>query len=204
MALSSNRLGILGGTFNPVHLVHLLIAQEAWYRFELSQVLFIPAARNPLRVDTETLAGDDHRLNMLRLATDDDVRFTVNAWELRRGGKSYTIDTLRHLSTQRPDAELFLLMGADAALTLPQWKDVRSFAELCTVVVCNRPGQPDLQRELPAELAELGLRLEVMPLPQLDISSSEIRRRLRQGKPIRYWVPDGVAEYIHRHSLYLE
>lgn len=202
MALSSERLGILGGTFNPVHLAHLLIAQEAWYRFDLAQVMFIPAARNPLRSDVESLASDDHRLAMLRLATEEDARFSVNAWELRKGGKSFTIDTLRHQREIRPTAELYLLIGADAALTLPQWKDVRDFRELCTVVICNRPGSTDMQRELPQELVALGLRLEVMPLPQLDISASEIRRRLRIGKPVRYFVPDAVAEYIHRQGLY--
>lgn len=203
MAQSNERIGILGGTFNPIHIAHLLLAQEAWYRFDLSQVLLIPAARNPLREDIDNLAADAHRMQMLQLATKGDSRFTVDGCELRRGGASYTIETLRLVNSQHPQAELYLLMGADAALTLPRWKDISSYSALCTIVVCDRPGSALLQQGLPPEIADLQLKYELMPIPQLDISSSDIRRRLRQNKPIRYMVPDAVAEYIHRQLLYL-
>jgi nicotinate-nucleotide adenylyltransferase len=93
-------------------------------------------------------------------------------------------------------------MGSDAAVTLPQWKDVERYPGLCTVVVCNRPGDADFSQGLPEQLQSLGLRFEFMPLPPLDVSSTEIRRRVRQGKPVRYFVPDGVAGYIHEHGVY--
>lgn len=200
----SERLGILGGSFNPVHVAHMILAQEAWHRLELSRVLFIPASQNPLKPEPPAGASDDQRLAMLKLALGQDSRFCVDAWELRRGGVSYTIDTLRRLASLHLGAELYLLVGADAALTLADWKDVRDFRALCTVVICNRPGEPDLSAGLPLDLAELDLRYEFMPLPPLAISASEIRKRIRLGKPVRYFVADAVAEFIHRHKLYIK
>ncbi len=200
----SERLGILGGSFNPVHIAHMVLAQEAWYRLELSRVLFVPVAHNPLKPDPPAGASDDERLALLKLALEKDSRFSVDALEIRRGGRSYTIDTLQRLAAVHPGAELYLLVGADSALTLPQWKDVRAFRELCSVVICNRPGETDFSAGLPQELAELELRYEYMPIPPLAISASEIRKRVRMAKPIRYLVHDGVAEYIHTHGLYRE
>jgi nicotinate-nucleotide adenylyltransferase len=198
----SERLGILGGSFNPVHIAHMVLAQEAWYRMELSRVIFVPVAHNPLKDEPPAGASDDERLALLKLALDKDSRFCVDALEIRRGGLSYTIDTLQRLAMVHAQAELYLLVGADSALTLPQWKDVRAFRELCTVVICNRPGETDFRAGLPPELKELDLRYEYMPIPPLAISASEIRKRVRMGKPVRYLVHDGVAEFIHKHSLY--
>jgi len=178
------------------------MAQEAWYRLSLAQVAFVPAARNPLKDDPRDETTDAHRLNMLRLAVGDDARFRVDPTELRRGGLSYTIDTLRRYADKYEPGELYSVMGSDAALTLPQWKDVELYGGLCTVVVCNRPGEADFSQGLPAEMRSLGLRFEFMPLPPLDVSSTEIRRRVRQGKPVRYFVPDSVAGYIHEHGVY--
>jgi len=198
------RLGVLGGTFNPVHLGHLLVAQEAWYRFELGRVILVPAARNPLKADEPAGATPDQRLKMLKLVEERDSRFSVDAAELRAGGASYTINTLKRIADNNHGAELHLLLGADAALTLPQWKDVDKYGALCRVVVCDRPGSASLRDQMPAELKALGLRLEFMPIPELDVSASDIRKRVRMGRPIRYLVPDAVAEFIHEHRLYLD
>jgi nicotinate-nucleotide adenylyltransferase len=196
------RLGILGGSFNPVHMAHLVLAQEAWFRLDLARVIFVPAAQNPLKDSPPEGASDDDRLALLRLVVDKDSRFSLDAHEIRRGGISYTIDTLRRLAALHHAAELYLLVGADAAMSLPEWKEIRAFRELCTVVICNRPGEPNFATGLPPQIAELELRYEFMPITPLDISASQIRKRLRIGKPIRYLVPDAVAEYIHRHNLY--
>lgn len=200
----SERLGILGGSFNPVHLAHLMLAQEAWYRLQLNRVIFVPLAQNPLKPEPPTGTRDDERLAMLKLALEHDSRFDVDAQELRRGGLSYTIHTLQRIAARHSQAELYLLLGADSALSLPQWKDVRQYRDLCTIVVCNRPGEADLSAGLPRQLAELELRYEYMPLPQIEISASEIRKRVRMGKPVRYLVRDAVAEYIHLQSLYVD
>jgi nicotinate-nucleotide adenylyltransferase len=200
---NSKRLGILGGTFNPIHHGHLLIAQEAWYRYELARVILVPAARNPLKDGDPEGATPDQRLKMLKLVEDEDSRFSVDATELRHGGPSYTITTLKRLRETNKDAELYLLLGADAALTLPKWKDIHGYAELCMVAICDRPGHPSFRDGIPQELKDLGLRMEFMPIPELEVSATDIRRRLRMGKPIRYLVPDSVAEYLHQHKLYL-
>lgn len=197
------RLGILGGTFNPVHHGHLLVAQEAWYRYELSRVILVPAARNPLKDQEPEGATPDQRLKMLKLVEDEDSRLSLDATDLRSGGPSYTITTLNRVRENNKDAELHLLLGADAALTLSQWKDVEQYGGLCMVVVCDRPGHPSFRDGIPQELKDLGLRVEFMPIPEMEVSSTDIRKRLRMGKPIRYLVPDSVAEYVHQHKLYL-
>jgi nicotinate-nucleotide adenylyltransferase len=198
------RLGILGGTFNPVHHGHLIVAQEAWYRYELARVILVPAARNPLKDDEPEGSSSEQRLRMLRLVEGEDSRFSVDASELRAGGPSYTIGTLRRIREVNKDAELYLLLGADAAHSLTLWKDVRLFGDLCRVIVCDRPGNASFRDSIPAALTELGLQVEFMPIPELEISATDIRRRIRQGKPIRYLVPDTVAEFIHEQGLYLE
>lgn len=205
MEPSAKRLGIFGGTFNPPHLGHLRVAQEAWYRYELDTVVFFPAAKNPLKAESPAEdITDAQRLELLQSALEPDSRFSVDATELRRGGNSYTVDTLMRLHDLHPEHELFLIVGADAALTLAKWKDIHLFGSLCMVVICNRPGSSDLSQGLPQELERLGLRWEFMPLPALDVSSSDLRKRIRSGKPIRYLVSDAVAEQIHRNQLYQE
>jgi nicotinate-nucleotide adenylyltransferase len=196
------KIALLGGTFNPVHLGHLALAQEAHYRFELGRVAFIPAAQNPLKDDPRRYVTDAQRVQMLKQSLESDKRFVLDQRELRRGGQSYTIDTLLQYKDQQPDSELYLLVGADSALTLPKWRNISMYAALCTLVICNRPGYADLSGNLPEKLFELGLRYEYMPLPPIDISSSEIRKRVQLGKPVRYYVPDVVAEYIAQHGLY--
>ncbi len=202
MSAGVERLGILGGSFNPPHLAHLLLAQEAWYRYDLTRVIFIPAARNPFKPEAADGAVAEQRLRMTRLATENDARFSVDASEVRAGGTSYTIDTLRRLGKLHPGSELYLILGADAALGLPGWKDIEAYPPLCKVVVANRPGSDDLRTHFPPELTALGLWMEYMPLPPLELSASEIRSRVRMGKPIRYMVHDAVAEYIHENGLY--
>ena len=206
MALPLDSLAILGGTFSPPHFGHLLIAQAAFYRFRLSRVVFVPAAQNPLKpVDEETLPKPDARLSMLRLATEPDARFSVDAFDLRKGGLSYTITTLKRYRERYPDAELYFLLGADAAATLPQWKDIEQYRELCTLAIYPRVDAPDFSRGLPDELPELkqlNLRWEFVPMELWPVSSSLVRRRVREGKPIRYYVPDDVADFVHQHGLY--
>jgi nicotinate-nucleotide adenylyltransferase len=196
------RLGILGGTFNPIHLGHLLLAQEAFYRFELKRVIFVPAARNPLKAHEPEGITTDQRLKLLRLATEPDSRFSVDAGELRQPSPSYTVDTLRRIHKLNPGNELYLLLGADAAAKLPKWKDIERYPELCRIAVTNRPGAVDMRGTLPDDVQALNLRIEFMPVPPIDISASDIRSRVRNGKPIRYLVPDAVAEFIHEHGIY--
>lgn len=187
------RLGILGGTFDPPHTGHLLLALDALDQLELDQLLWIPAARQPLK-QGQAMTEPAHRLAMVEALAAADPRFAVDGSEVARGGLSYTVDTMRTLRGTYPDAELFLLMGEDSAATLPHWREPQALAELVHVVVA---GRGDGERPLPA-----GFRVERLATRRVDISATEVRSRVRAGRSIRGFVPDAVADYIAAHQLY--
>jgi nicotinate-nucleotide adenylyltransferase len=200
-AVTTMRIGILGGTFNPPHLGHLVCAQEAYCELDLDQVLLIPAGLPPHKpVDAEP--GPEHRLQLCRLAIQGDDRFAVSDLELRRDGPSYMVDTLPELSTQAPTNELFLILGGDIAAGLPQWREPERVLELATVAIAKRRGtsQASVQRAL--DQLRGGERARFFQMPRIGISSTMVRRRVRAGQPIRYFVPDGVVDYISEHGLY--
>lgn len=190
MGSAGQRLGILGGTFDPPHLGHLLIAQAAWEALSLERVLFVPAARNPLK-DAQAESSPERRLGLVQAAVAGDERFGVEPMELERQGPSYSIDTARELARRYPDASLFWIIGADQLALLPRWKGVEEMGGWLDFIAVARPGQAlEVPPELPPELRVH--RVEGCPV---TISSTEIRDRLREGRPVRYLVPDGV------HSL---
>jgi nicotinate-nucleotide adenylyltransferase len=195
------RVGILGGTFNPPHLGHLVCAQEAYRELELHRVMLIPASIPPHK-PVEDEPGAEHRLELCRLAVTDDDRFEVSDLELRRDGPSYTVDTLEMLNAEAPDTELFLILGGDIAAGLPGWHRVDRVLELATPAIAKRPGTG--RAAVVQALARLrgGDRARFFQMPRMGISSTMIRRRVAAGKPIRYLVPDPVVEYIERHQLY--
>lgn len=189
------RRGVFGGSFDPVHLGHLAAAAAAADRLPLDCVHFIPARQQPLKVG-EHGASPEHRVAMLRagLGSDHgDPRFVLDLREMERPGLSYTVDTLRSLSTEYPQDELFLLVGADAARELPQWRQPEAVARLARVVVLTRPGAAPPRHPL------LSGHLEV---PAVDVSGTEIRRRARCDEPLRGFVAPAVADYIAAHGLY--
>lgn len=191
----SLRLGIFGGTFDPIHLGHLILAELARYLLRLDRVLFVPARIPPHKGSTPTDA--EHRIRMTRLATEGNAHFAVSDIELGREGPSYTVDTLRALRELEPDTEHYLLMGADSARDLESWKDHDVLLEDSTVVVLGRPGVEAV--DLPPEV---GRRTTVLSTPRFDISSSQIRGLVREGGPIRYLVTDPVESYIRSEGLY--
>lgn len=187
------RIGILGGSFDPPHVGHLIAAQDAADALGLDRVLFVPTATQPLKAGREVAPARD-RLEMVRLLLGDDPRFTVEATEVDRGGLSYTIDTLRALRRRWPagTADLVLLLGADAAAQFPQWKEPSAVQELAEVVVLTRGDGPGV--------APPGLR--AVPTRRVDVSSTEVRERVLAGKPVRGLVTDPVAAYIDARGLY--
>lgn len=199
----SQRIGILGGTFDPIHTGHLLAAEQCREQLRLDELRFIPTYVSPFKLDKRAADGK-HRLEMLLLATQGNPSFRVDDRELRRGGTSFTVDTLRDLKTERPESELVFLMGADSLAEFDKWREPGEICRLAKVVVVARGGTtlPDLKM-LEAYLPS-GSRVQehVVAMPQCEISSSSIRQAVADGRSIRYQVPAAVLAYISQHQLY--
>jgi nicotinate-nucleotide adenylyltransferase len=187
-------IGLFGGSFDPVHHGHLIVAQVARELLELEELRFVPAREQPFKQGRHR-TSPEHRAAMLSLAVSGTPGFAVERAELQRPGPSYTVDTLEELRRREPEADFVLLLGADAAADLPTWHQAARIPQLARIVVFARPGAP-----VPAS-PWIGSTIEV---PAIDISATGIRQRVRQGRSVRYWVPDAVAEYISRHRLYLD
>ncbi len=187
------RLGVLGGTFDPPHVGHLLAASDAFEALALDRVLFIPAASHPFKA--ENVGGTpSQRLHMLALLIADDARFGVDAIEIERPGLSYTVDTLTAVAGRHPDAERFLLVGADVLESFAKWRQPDRVLELATLAVLQRGEAP---RRPPA-----GDRIRMLRTRRVEVSSTEVRARVRAGRSIRGFVPDAVAAYIGAAGLY--
>jgi len=202
------RIGLFGGTFDPPHLGHLVLAEWARVRLRLDRVVFMPAGTPPHKLGRR-LSPAAHRLAMTRLAVRGNPAFSVSDFEARHAGPSFTVDTLRHLRAREPRARLFLLMGGDSLADFPGWHAPAEIARLATLVVATRPGpattaggsRAHAGRRLPRQ-ASPRARVVLLDNPALDISSSALRARARAGRPLRYLVPDAVAVYVARHRLY--
>jgi nicotinate-nucleotide adenylyltransferase len=196
------RIGVFGGTFNPPHLAHLICAQEAYLQLELDQVLLMPAGVPPHKA-VEDEPGREHRLELCRLAVrGDEHRFEVSDLEIVRSGSSFTVDTLEELHSRAPDSELFLIVGGDIAAGLPKWRQPERVLSFATLAVAQRRGTPRADVEEALRGLRGGERARFFEMPTIGLSSTEIRRRVRSGAPIRYLVPQAVSSYIDHHQLY--
>jgi nicotinate-nucleotide adenylyltransferase len=202
------RLGIMGGAFDPIHIAHLVAAEEARAQFDLDQVVFMPAGDPPHK--GRQIASAEFRYLMVTLATASHPRFSVSRFEIDRDRVSYTVDTLEHLAGIAPErTELFFVTGADAVLEILTWKNPARALELATFIAATRPGY-DLSKlsgllaKLRAETTGLApeARVKTMEVPALAISSSMIRERLAAGKGVRYLVPDAVAQFMEKSGVY--
>jgi nicotinate-nucleotide adenylyltransferase len=194
-ALTTVRLGLFGGTFDPPHVGHLLAASDAFEALHLDRVVFIPAASQPFKQGAVTASPSD-RLTMLRLSLNHDPRFAVDAIEIDRGGLSYTVDTLEALRARDPDTERFLLIGEDLAEQVATWHRAGRIAELATIVVLARGDDEGVKRDVTAmPIVRIASR-------RVDVSSSEIRARVRAGLPLTGFVTEAVADYIRSAALY--
>lgn len=196
------RVGILGGTFNPPHLGHLICAQEAYVQLTLDRVTFMPA-RMPPHKPVEDEPGPEHRLELCQLAIEgDEQRFAVSDLELARSGPSYTVDTLEELHSQAPDSQLFLIVGGDIAAGLPRWRCPEKVLSLATLSVAKRRGTSRGEVDNALRGLRGGQRAQFFRMPTIGISSTMLRDRARAGQSLKYYVPDAVAGYIGRHRLY--
>lgn len=190
------KLGIFGGSFNPPHVAHLILAEVVYEELFLDLVLFVPSA-NPPHKEGEKLLEPELRLHLTRLAVADNKRFAVSDTEIRRKGTSYTIETIRELETMYEHPTLYLIVGADNLLTFHQWREYRSIMDRCTLVALRRPGfgLTNLREEILSKTI-------ILEVPYLEVSSTEIRNRIQQGKSVRYMVPDAVLHEIEKRRLY--
>jgi nicotinate-nucleotide adenylyltransferase len=187
-------VGLFGGSFDPVHHGHLIVGQVAAETLGLDRLRFVPAREQPFKRGRHGAPPED-RVAMLELAIEGHAGFELERAELERDGPSYTVDTLRTLRARDPGTELVLLLGADAAAELEQWYQAGELPGLARIVVFARPG---------SRIPESSLIQQTIRVPAIDISATDIRRRVREGRSIRYLVPDAVAEYVSRHRLYLD
>lgn len=196
------RIGLMGGTFDPIHHGHLVVAEEARERFGLERVIFVPNRQPPHKKDYQ-VTDAEHRYNMCLLATADNPHFTVSREEIDRPGPSYTIDTIRAFRAQLgPETELYFITGADAVLEILTWRSPDAILSECHVVAAHRPGF-DLSRLEPVLGRERAHKVQALAIPALDISSTDIRRRVAEGRSIRYLTPQAVEGYIHKMGLYV-
>lgn len=193
----------MGGTFDPIHLGHLVAAETARQAFHLRKVIFVPAGRPPHK-EGEPITDSNHRYLMTVLATVSHPQFEVDRVEIDREGPSYSVDTVAHFARCHPGSNMYFITGADAVLEICSWHNCHRLLAMCQVVAATRPGYDLAGLSRLAELVgeELFSRIHPLEVPALAISSSDLRRLVAQGKSIRYLVPAPVEEYIHKHSLY--
>jgi nicotinate-nucleotide adenylyltransferase len=194
-------IGILGGTFNPPHMGHLVMAQEALDQLDLDRVMLMPVAVPPHKEAGQD-PGGAARVELCRLAVAGDDRFAVSTLEVERGGASFTVDTLRELHDLEPEHDLTFIVGGDMAQSLPAWREPEAILRLARLAVAEREGvrREDIARRL--DPLHDGDRVVFFDMPRIDVSSSGIRRRVAEGRPIRYLVPDAVAEAVAERGLY--
>lgn len=191
------KIGIFGGSFNPPHIAHLILAESLYENLSLDKVLFMPSSTPPHK-QNDTLLDPADRLRLVKLAIADNDRFSVSDLEIKRGGTSYTIETITALENSYNDATLYLVVGLDNLVTFHHWREYRAILDRCTVVAMNRPGTEI--RHVRKEILE---NATIIDVPYLDISSTTIRERIRQGKSVRYLVPDAVLEEIKKCGFYV-
>ncbi len=202
--MKKKRIGIMGGTFNPIHYGHLLLAETAYHQFEMDEILIMPT-KNTYYKRMNQLVSEEDRVNMVSVAISDNPHFVLSREEVDRDGTTYTVDTLRKLTQTMPDAEFYFIMGADSLYHMETWKDVEDILSMAVIVVAGR-GMDGSGSSLNSQIEymENKYECEVYRLfsPVMEISSNDIRRRVAEGESIRYLLPDSVAEYIREHGLY--
>ncbi|MFL6100581.1 MAG: nicotinate-nucleotide adenylyltransferase [Actinomycetales bacterium] len=191
------RVGVMGGTFDPIHHGHLVAASEVQTVFDLDEVIFVPTGQ-PWQKATRRVSPAEHRYLMTVVATASNPRFTVSRVDIDRPGETYTVDTLRDLHAANPDAELYFITGADALAQILSWKDNDELWDLAHFVAVTRPGHQLTGSGLPRD------RVSLLEVPAMAISSTDCRRRVADEQPVWYLVPDGVVQYIAKHRLYRE
>jgi len=202
--MKNKKVGIMGGTFDPIHFGHLIIANEVLNMYGLDEIIFIPAGNPPHK--NQTKASSHDRYFMATIATLSNAKFTVSDIEIQNREKSYTLNTIIELTNRYRDTEFYFITGADAIIDLPNWHEPEKLLKLCKFIAVSRPGTSKeiLQKNI-AEIKEnFNGNIELLQVPMLQISSTDIRNRFKSGKSAKYLLPESVEQYIIKNSLYLE
>ncbi|MCH7701221.1 MAG: nicotinate-nucleotide adenylyltransferase [Planctomycetes bacterium] len=204
----AERVALFGGSFNPIHFGHLIMARSVAEKLTLDRVIFLPTA-NPPHKDATSLVDGSHRAQMVTLAIEGEPGFVLDEFDLRRSGRTYTIDTVAHFRRRLgSDAEVFWIIGADSLDELIQWHRISTLVDSCHMVVASRPGWDrlnfDVLRACLSDAQITRLRSDCVDTPRIDISATQIRSRTRQGRSIRYLTPDAVRAYVRKHNLYAD
>ena len=197
------KVGIMGGTFNPIHIAHLILAEQAYEQYELDEILFMPSKR-PAYKDLNEVIDEEYRQHMIELAIADHPCFQIDTMEFYREGNTYTADTLLELTKKNPDVAYYFIIGADSLFQLEHWWRPEVILSLATILAANREDKDDdLVNSKIEELTKTyNAQIHLLKIPQIDISSKMIRARIQDGKTIRYFVPKVVQDYIKQHNLY--
>ena len=199
----AKKVGIMGGTFNPIHVGHLILAETARTQFELDEILFIPSGKSYMKQQMDILAGEV-RADMTSLAIEDNPYFALSLMEIEREGNTYTYETLETLKAQNPDTEYYFIMGEDSLIAIEKWKFPQRIFDACTILaaVRNEENVSHIETEAKRLSEQYQGKVLLLNCGNMDISSSQIRNMVKQGSSIRYIVPDKVIEYIKEHNLY--
>ena len=200
---NKKRVGIMGGTFNPIHLGHLIIAEAAYEAYNLDEVLFVPSGISYMKDQSEILDAKK-RVHMTGLAIEDNPHFALSTIEIDRDGNSYSYETLETLRKQNPDTEYFFLVGSDTLFALETWKHPEILLPSCTILVAVRDGVPMEKMQEHAKYLEekFGGTIKLLTTPNIEISATDIRNRLAEGRNVKYFVPDTVLDFINKYDLY--
>lgn len=198
------KIGIMGGTFNPIHFGHLFLAENAYEQIGLDQILFMPSKNPPHKVKLETVS-DQQRTDMIGLAIQDNPHFSISTMELEREGMTYTADTLTILEKEKQDSHYYFIVGADSLFMMQNWYQPQTLFKLCTIVAASRDNVVKEQLEKQSEYLKQQFKANILLLdmPTIQISSANIRERVAQGKSVRYYLPEKVLEYIRDNKLYI-
>ncbi|SFR97358.1 nicotinate-nucleotide adenylyltransferase [Anaeromicropila populeti] len=199
------RYGILGGTFNPIHFGHLMMGECALEQFQLDKILFMPTHFPPHK-SHNIIAEDEHRKNMVQLAIEDNPDFSFSNIELEREGKTYTVDTMRILTETNPNIHYFFIIGADSLYHISEWKNPEDLLSMVTMLVASRNGKSidEITKKIEQVQKQFGGHFELLKIPALDISSTEIRNRVKNNSSVRYYLPEKVRNYMNEFKLYRE
>lgn len=203
--MAKYKMGIMGGTFDPIHIGHLILAEEAKDYFQLDKIIFIPTGKPPHK-DWDSIADPIHRYEMALLATMDNPDFIVSPIEINRKGTTYTVDTIKCLVDKYEDTQFYFITGADSIVEIFNWKNTEKLLSLCRFITAKRAIVSDnkLEKTITNIEERLGITIDILPIPYIDISSTDIRCKIRKRKSVKYYVPDSVKDYIFKNQLYFD